>query len=263
MRSIKSFPKDLFVQRHRRSMRFSRTSLPAIFAAALLFAMHPVPLTHAQQNSGGTTTQRPYIMLDPAHGGADTGAHITDSIAEKEITLELTARLRPLLASRFNVITTRDADVANGLSTDQRAEIMGRHHAVACIVVHATGSGNGVHLYTSALPPSSGARHGLLPWDTAQSWYVQQSTRLMAELNTALTRASFGVTTGQTALRPLDNLACPAVAIEIAPFTPAKGGDTLAVTDGSYQQRVAEAVATAMLFWRGHDESDTDQRRTP
>jgi len=141
--------------------------------------------------------------------------------------------------------------------------MMNRHHAVACIVLHATGIGNGVHLYISALPPASGTHRGLLPWDTAQSWSVRQSTRLMAELNTALTRAAFSVTTGQTTLRPLDNLACPAVAIEIAPFTPAKGGDTLAVTDASYQQRVAEAVATAMLFWRGHDEPDTEERREP
>ncbi len=58
-----------------------------------------------------TTPTRNIIVLDPAHGGADMGAKITaganGNLAEKDLTLSFTARLKPLLAAAgFTVITT-------------------------------------------------------------------------------------------------------------------------------------------------------------
>jgi len=197
--------------------------------------------------------QRTIVLLDPAHGGPETGAQINDHLLEKDVTLALAARLRSALQSHnFTVLTTRDGDPANGLTTDQRAEIANHSAAIACIVLHATSTGNGVHLFTSALPQDASHR-AVLPWATAQSAFVQQSAQLEKQISTALTHAQFTIIQAQTALAPLDNLTCPAVAVEIAPIQSAGGDNNTGVSDPAYQARVAESLATALVFWRGQN----------
>ncbi len=53
-------------------------------------------------------------------------------------------------------------------------------------------------------------------------------------------------------MAPLDNLTCPAVAVEIAPYLATGASNTIDVSDPDYEQHVAETVATALVFWRGH-----------
>ncbi len=48
-------------------------------------------------------------------------------------------------------------------------------------------------------------------------------------------------------------MTCPAIALEIAPLI--AGEDRTPASDEGYQQRVAEAVTSALVFWRGHAES--------
>jgi N-acetylmuramoyl-L-alanine amidase len=214
----------------------------------------------ALRQSGAQTQVPPFnrdvVVLDPAHGGADTGAIIGDSVQEKDVTLELATRLRSLLTARgFTVVSTRDGAGGDGLSTDQRAELANKAHAVACLVIHASGSGNGVQIGISTigsplakmapLPPSS----GVLAWDRAQEVYVPQSLKLANKVGAALARSNLPLSIGRVALRPLDNLMCPAVSIEVAPKANAGGGPT-PVTDTSYQQRVADAITGALVFWR-------------
>lgn len=202
------------------------------------------------------------VVIDPAHGGPDAGATLGDKILEKDVTLAITARLRAALtAAGFTVVTTRDADLATPLTGDQRAEIANRAHALACLVIHATASGSGgVHLYTSALPPTDsdeGANGPAtspsafipVPWERSQAGFVRQSQRLASDLSAALGKANLPVLTGREPLRPLDNMECTAVAIEMAPLQVA-GGDITPVTDANYQQGVAAALTTALTVWR-------------
>jgi N-acetylmuramoyl-L-alanine amidase len=201
------------------------------------------------------------IFLDPAHGGPDTGARLGDSLLEKDVTLAFAARLRAaLVAAGFTVQSTREADGLALLPNDQRADLANRSHAVACIVLHATGSGSGIHLYTSALKPNDApppydpmddpAPFVPTPWDKAQTGSIRQSLHLAADLGQALGTASLPVMTARATVRPLDSLTCPAVAVEIAPLI--DGGTTTPVNDPGYQQRVAEALTRSLLFWRGH-----------
>jgi len=199
---------------------------------------------------------RTIIILDPAHGGPETGALINDHLAEKDVTLALASRLRTTLQSHnFTVITTRDGDPISGLTTDQRAEIANHTAALACLVLHATPTGNGVHLFTSTLAPTP--RRGALPWDTAQSAFAQQSAQLETQLITALQHAQIAHVNAQVNLAPLDNLACPAVAVEIAPLLASDSGSTTGVDNADYQQHVVETVTTALVFWRGHQTGGT------
>jgi N-acetylmuramoyl-L-alanine amidase len=220
--------------------------LKLIAALALLTA-----LAQAQQ-------PRTTILLDPAHGGPDPGAHLPNNLLEKDLTLAFATRLRALLAtSGFTLISTRDADPAVLFPTDQRAEIANRLHPTACLILHATTSGNGVHIVTSNLPPPNDtydpdAPHNAISWDTAQTASIPQSLRLANELGVALLHAKLPVLLTRASIKPLDNLTCPAVAIEIAPLT-LPGSSPTPITDAAYQQHIAQAIATGLASWRAHN----------
>ncbi len=189
--------------------------------------------------------QRLTILIDPARGGTEDGARIDEHTTEKQVTLDVAARLRSLLNARdFDVLLTRDADVQ--VSNEARAAAANQNKPIACILLHATAAGKGLHLFTTSLQQAAPQGYAV-PWDEAQALFVQRSQRLANELATAFGRAKIPVSSGQTWIRPLDNMQCPAVAVEIAP---SGDGDTAA--DRSYQTRIADTIAGAMLFWRGH-----------
>ena len=201
--------------------------------------------------TAATPTPRTVILLDPAHGGPDPGAHLPNNLLEKDITLAFAARLRALLAtSGFTVISTHETDPAVSFTTDQRAEIGNHAHPTACIVLHATASGTGIHVVTSALAPNDlETPHATIPWNTAQSAAIPQSLALANDIGLALERAKLPVILSRASLRPLDNLTCPAVAIEIAPLNPGTSEAT-PVTNAAYQQNIAKAIAAAIGSWR-------------
>jgi N-acetylmuramoyl-L-alanine amidase len=188
------------------------------------------------------------IVLDAAHGGTDSGAHLGAHSDEKDLVLSLSIRLRSMLAARgVPVITTRESDVT--LPPAKRAALANARKPAACLILHVSDSGSGIHLFTSSLPPAQAAT--FLPWDQAQAAYLQQSLRWAAEINTAMTHAGVPVTLGRTAMQPLDNMTCPAAAVEIAPLTK-QGSITAALTDADYQSRILAGLAAAVEGWR-HD----------
>lgn len=197
------------------------------------------------------------VVLDPAHGGPESGATIGDKVLEKDVTLALAAKLRASLgAAGFTVISTRDSDGPDPLTTDQRAEMANPRHPLACLVLHATASGSGVHVYTSTLAtplrdPDAEDTGGFVPtlWDAAQAPFVPQSTNLAAGMMSALGAGNLAARSGTAPLRPLNSLMCPAVAIELAPLGKVGDAQTPA-SDGNYQQQVANAAAGALRAWR-------------
>ena len=189
--------------------------------------------------------QRYTILIDPARGGTEDGARIDEHTSEKQVTLDVANRLRSLLNARdFDVLLTRDSDVQ--VSNDARATAANQNKPVACILLHATAAGKGLHLFTTSLTQANPQGYAV-PWDEAQGPFVQRSQRLANELSTAFGRAKIPVSSGQTWIRPLDNMECPAVAVEIAP-----NGDGDTAADRGYQTRIADTIAGALLFWRGH-----------
>ena len=227
---------------------------PVIFAVGwLLLGMTAGAQSPAPQGPAELNPPKPFtVVIDAAHGGTDTGAHLSEQLEEKDLVLALSVQLRSTLSAHgIQVTTTREMDVS--LPALRRAEVANHRAAAACILLHATASGHGVHLFTSSLPPVSQAR--VLPWETAQAAFVQASLRLSSEINSALTHAEIPVTLGRTFLLPMDNLACPAVAIEIAPLGRALGkpdGQPTPVTDGAYQKEIVSALSAAIEEWQ-HD----------
>jgi N-acetylmuramoyl-L-alanine amidase len=206
-------------------------------------AIPPLPPAHP-----AAVQPRFVVVLDAAHGGQDTGARLNDKLLEKDVTLALSVRLRSALAARgIQVVTTRESETS--ISAFNRAVVANRAQAAACLSLHATATGSGVHLFTSSLSPTLPKR--FLPWQTAQSAFIIRSLKLSSELNSALAHTETPVTLARTSIEPIDSFACPSVAIEVAPLAAAGGKPALSVDSVDYQGRIVDALAAALVSWRG------------
>jgi N-acetylmuramoyl-L-alanine amidase len=187
------------------------------------------------------------VLLDPAHGGTDMGAMLDPATPEKNYTLIFAEHLRIALNSRgIRTALTRTADVT--LDNEARATTANRSHASACVSLHATSTGNGVHLFTSSLPAMTEAdpRRAFLPWQTAQAAYETSSLRLESDVDAAMTQQHMPVLIARTSIQPLDSMACPAIDVEVAPLNANTG-----LSDAGYQKKVVDALDAALVAWRG------------
>lgn len=75
------------------------------------------------------------IVIDPGHGGVQTGAISESGLTEKEVTLDVALRLRRLLADApFEVLLTRDSDKTLGL--EKRVAFANSNNADLFISIH-------------------------------------------------------------------------------------------------------------------------------
>ena len=201
------------------------------------------------------------VVLDAAHGGEDGGAQLADSTAEKTVTLALSVRLRSLLGARgMQVVTTREGNV--NVDANTRAQIANHANAAACLSLHASETGTGVHIFVSSLAPTGPER--FLAWKTAQTAFVARSLKLANTVNSALEHSSvtggtsttdgdtgpIPATLTRTSLPGVDSMTCPAIALEMAPIRDAGRKVVTEVTDEQYQTQVVESLAAALLEWR-------------
>ena len=187
------------------------------------------------------------VALDAAHGGEDSGGRLASGQMEKTVTLALSVRLRSLLAARgIAVATTRESDIT--VDPQRRAEIANHAKADACLSLHASETGSGIHLFTSSLGPAQPSR--FVAWRTAQAPWINRSLALAGSINSALLHSGFNVTISRTALIAVDSMACPALAVEIAPARGSDGHVTAEPDDDNYQASIANTLATALLEWR-------------
>ncbi|MBS1798459.1 MAG: N-acetylmuramoyl-L-alanine amidase [Acidobacteria bacterium] len=196
---------------------------------------------------------RNVVVIDPAHGGPDNGAQLPDDVLERNVTLAFAQKLRPLLAAQgFAVTATRDSDPTEMLTADQRAGMANHSRPLACLLLHATSSGTGIHVASSSLSATDDMQPRALRWDAAQAGSAAMSLRLANEVGLALSNAHLPVVLLRASVPPIDNLTCPAIIVEIAPLVPA-GGSRSPVTDATYQQHVAEAIALGLASFRTHN----------
>lgn len=198
----------------------------------------PATPTAPAPASGGT---RYFAVVDAAHGGDERGAALSDQMAEKDVTLAIARSLRQELMSRgLATMLVRDSDVT--LTADQRASTANSVGAAVYICIHASSEGRGVRLYTSLLPTASDIRGPFLDWDTAQSSFRQMSETAAEGVTSELKGKQISTRTLAAALRPLNNVATAAIAVEVAP----SGSDISQLNSSVYQQLIAAAIASGV-----------------
>jgi N-acetylmuramoyl-L-alanine amidase len=147
----------------------------------------------------------------------------------------------------------RDGD--STLSYEQRALKTNAEHAGLYVSVHVGTPGSGVRVYTAMLQPQPAAKKiagGFVPWDHAQTDYLERSKVVAKSFVTEIGKATIASTYSVAPLKPLNNIAAPAVAIEVTPPSSDSKLDALAAV--KYQQAIATAAANAIAEVRGRIE---------
>lgn len=189
--------------------------------------------------------QRILAIVDPAHGGAERGAALTDTLEEKTVTLGFARLLRHELQRQgFAVLLLRDGD--DTLTLDQRAGFANAAHGAIYISLHAASDGTGARVYTALLPPGNSSKGQFVGWDAAQRASLDASRGAAAAVVAEMQKHQFQARANAASLRPLNNVVMPAVAIELAP-----GPNGVAdLPSANYQQRVASAIADGIASLR-------------
>lgn len=112
-----------------------------IGGAGLSSLQPPMPRPAMRPSERAAHAFRPTIVLDPGHGGHDSGARRHGTI-EKEVVLAFSLVLRDRLKAtgRYNVLMTREDDTFVNL--DERREFAERNRASLFMAIHADYAGS-------------------------------------------------------------------------------------------------------------------------
>lgn len=199
--------------------------------------------TAASPLGQATSAARPglnIVVLDPAHGGTDTGARGSGGMRESDIVLDLTAQVRKgLEAQGFQVLQTRTAN--ENPSFDDRSALANAQTGAIFISLHisSTGLAGTVRVYTmpDMLTPNPG---GLIPWEQAQAAYLPLSRKLGDAIQGELAQRFKGSPANVQAasVRQLRTTAAPAIAVELS---------SVSIQDKADLDRMLPAVADAIV----------------
>ena len=136
------------------------------------------------------------LVVDPGHGGDDTGARGPSGVLEKDVTLAVARQLKRALEGRLGVrvLLTRESDVAvplegrTALANNNEAELLVSVHANASMrpeargaVVHvlsAEAAGSRRASGSESVPALGGGSRviDVIPWDMAQTRFLAESS---------------------------------------------------------------------------------------
>jgi N-acetylmuramoyl-L-alanine amidase len=224
----------------------------------------PAPVRVAER------TGPPPVVIDPGHGGDDTGAVASNGLTERDLTLAVARRLAGELRARGHAVRlTRNGNEGRALS--DRTALANRLDAKLFVSLHANASTfssvKGAETYYMSLDDqatdeaaaatarleneASGGNQArtdldLILWDLAQASVLNESAGLAVAVQTRLNalldlrdrgvkQAPFSVLTGAT---------MPAILVEVGFLSNPTEAARLAEPD--HQQALARAIATGI-----------------
>ena len=197
------------------------------------------------------------IVIDPGHGGSNVGTHsVLDGRFEKEFTLDVAQRLKPLLeAEGWTVYLTRNSDVY--VTNAYRVVFTKARHADLFISLHFNSAapeegpfGLETYCYTPTGMPSTVTRGYSDPWSEKLSSndFDAQNLQLAVKMQGSLSRAMHLQDRGVRHVRYIEVLrgqACPSILIENGYLSnPAEAGR---IESPDFRQKLAVAIAAALM----------------
>jgi N-acetylmuramoyl-L-alanine amidase len=220
------------------------------------------------------------IVLDPGHGGADTGARSAKGALEKDLALTVARRLKGAIESRLGarVLLTREDDRALGaderaaLANNNKADLFVSLHLASSVVQRNAGATIFVLDPAASAPDTAATEPGVtlpvfgggtrevdvLPWNRGQAGHVDESSAfaslVAARLGPVVPLHPRGI--ARAPLRVLVGANMPALVVElgflsnaddegrvVTPETQARMAQALAEAIAAYDQRARERVA--------------------
>ncbi|MBE0461096.1 MAG: N-acetylmuramoyl-L-alanine amidase [Candidatus Aminicenantes bacterium] len=215
------------------------------------------------------------VVIDPGHGGLESGAKGKFGALEKDIALDIALKLKEIIEKNmaYRVVLTREKDTY--VSLESRASVANNNRAYLFISIHANSSyrkkasgsetfflslnatdeearrlaylENNYSELEGRIASDNGDDIKMILWDLAQSSYLKQSSQLaeciQRELNALLHTANRGIK--QAPFKVLTGVACPAVLVEVA-FLSNPDEEKKLLTEG-FQKNVARAIYRGLM----------------
>lgn len=197
------------------------------------------------------------VVIDPGHGGSDTGARGSRSL-EKVLTLDLARRVERLLEpAGVQVILTRTRDET--MSLPERVEFAERKRADLFVSLHFNSGGSAEGIETYCVPPA-GAPSTAVPFgrfygrgddaacsgnrsDERNAWLAHSVHRALIKATGAndrgVRRARFVV---------IRDAPCPAILVESGFLSNRQEEARVASTE--YRDKLAKAIADGILAYK-------------
>jgi N-acetylmuramoyl-L-alanine amidase len=212
----------------------------------------------------------PPIVIDPGHGGEDTGAKAPSGMMEKDLVLAVARRLSQHLNGRGHTVRlTREGDESRALT--DRAALANRLEAKVFVSLHANASTvaavRGAETYYMSLDEtatdeqaaatadlenrpatqqSSRSALDLILWDLAQAEVLNESAELALRVQRRL-NASMGLRDRGVKQAPfvvLTGATMPAILVEVGFVS--NPSEAQLLKSPAHQQRLAEAIAAGI-----------------
>jgi N-acetylmuramoyl-L-alanine amidase len=210
-----------------------------IFLIFLSLCLLCVPTVFAQSQNSLSALNGKTIVIDPGHGGSDSGAVGPSGILEKNVTLAVALKVKAILNDTGAVvILTRSSDrdvsdiknAADAQELQARADVGNKNRADVFLSIHANSF-------------SSQAAHGTAAYYSTGS---SMGAVFAADLQDELVRAGGLADRGTSAadFYVLKHTNMPASLVEMA-FISNSQEEQLLNSDG-FQQKMAEAICRAL-----------------
>ena len=168
-------------------------SRPLSFTIAILLCLAPASTAAAAKSIYWGRAKRE-VVLDPGHGGSDSGARSPDGTSENQVALELSRLIAAEFDGPYRVRLTRTADYR--LEIERRTDIANNLKADVFISIHTGGSfspipgGSVIYCYKETasehLPYPDRSPDTLGNWDRIQLKHVRSSHLLARHLKNRL-----------------------------------------------------------------------------
>ncbi|MDD5168999.1 MAG: N-acetylmuramoyl-L-alanine amidase [Syntrophales bacterium] len=189
------------------------------------------------------------VVIDAAHGGADSGVIVSDKVQEKEITLKVALLLQKELAksSNIQVVLTRDRDM--DLALTERIKKIAAAQPRIMVSIHVNAgfykNAKGLEIYFPGFKPVKTAKDesSAIISDMTKNRHLNESVRLaqniQKQLESVFPKENRGLR--EAPLQLLEDVKIPAVVVEMGFATNAENRKK--ILDEKTQQDIARALA--------------------
>lgn len=184
------------------------------------------------------------VVIDAGHGGHDSGA-VGHGLREKKLALDTARRLKRKLSGRFKVVMLRNND--RFIDLDDRVDLASRHASAVLVSLHYNAS------------PSSSTRG-----PETYFWRVDShglATRIQRNMEKVAGGRHGSRGKVRRRLRLTRNPKIPCVLVEFGYLSNA--ADARAIRSAGYRDRMASAVAAALVAQRAAGDAGTGPRPRP
>ncbi len=222
-------------------------------ARKLLVAVAVVFFLTLTCTSAGALQDRYEVVIDPAHGGSDSGVKLSRSVSEKEVTLAIAKMIQQNLDKTENIRVKLTRSEDTDISIIERKKVVDKAKTALFVSIHINaGFGNrstGYEIYYSSSRRGVSSGEGgskEIVEDMIESRYINESI-LFAQLaqrniERIFPREGRGIRSAPVFV--LDGLSVPAVEIELGFATSIKGKKRL--VDEDVQKSIADGLSRSI-----------------